>query len=181
MIDPVVRRIGRAGHHIIGERGRARVAHLIIWAFFQQRSADPLGRAAEGLPFDDHGVHHRATVFDNGVVQYFDLAGLDIDGHFAGMAGVGECAGVRFRTIAHRYLYATLIDVFGQLVEVKIPDPAYFGQGHFALATNYLAADDADLGAFALQQMRADDLHPFGEHPARRAVAPPAITIEREA
>ena len=85
------RELGRAGHGVVGQRRRQRVAVGVVDELLPQRLGHPLGDPAVLLAGDDQRVEDAAAVVDRDVAQGPDPArlGVDLDHRHVGAEGEG--------------------------------------------------------------------------------------------
>ena len=159
--------LGGARQQVVGERRAERLAVRVEAHLFVERGADALGRAADDLAVDDHGVDQGAAVLDHDVVQDLDFAGLGIDGDDGGVGGVAEGARVALGLVAGGNLEAGRIDIGRQVLRAAVPRARDLGDADAARWPHHLAAFDAHILAPGLQQAGAHAHDALGELLAR--------------
>ncbi len=156
MIEPRLRHLGGAGQQIVGKRRRQRLAGGIERHLFIERRADALREAAEDLAVDDHGIDQHAAVFDDHIVEDFDLAQIRIDRHRHRVRGITEGAGVALRFVAAGRLQPCGIDIGRQVLRTPVPCVRDVLEADVAAPALDLAVLQHDVGGIELQQLGAD-------------------------
>ncbi len=79
----------RCWHQVVREAHGQRIAALGIGEFFEQRSADSLGEAADDLPFDQHWIDSFSDIECNNIALESSGAGITINLELHDMRPIG--------------------------------------------------------------------------------------------
>ncbi len=79
VIDARGRHLGRTRQQVVREGRGQRLAGRVERHLFVQRRADALRKSAVNLAVDDHRIDQLAAVFDDDVIENFDVADFRID------------------------------------------------------------------------------------------------------
>ena len=121
VLDPHVRHLGGAWHHVIGQCRGQGLAKRIVGHFFVKRGADALGDATDRLAFHHHRIDHDAAILDGHVVEDLDRTEVRVNRDHRRVRCVGKGARVDPGLVAHRGLEACGIDVCGKQLRAEIP------------------------------------------------------------
>ena len=140
---------------------------LVVGDFLVERGADALRDAALHLAVDDHRIDHRAAVLRHDIVEDLDDAGVGLDRDDDGVGAVGKHAAGLRRLVGARWHRAA---------DPCRPAGAPGGRSAAKAISAKLTLPDGPCtapasmrvsGDVGLQQMRADALDLFEQHPAR--------------
>ena len=97
-----------------------------------------------------------------------------------GVGRVAEGAGVALRLVAGGRFQPAGIDVSRQILRAPVPGVRDLLQIDAAVRSAHASIAQHDLGRIELQQLGADPERALCQFAARRATAPPAMTMARE-
>ena len=166
MLHANPRRLGGGRHQVVHQRGRQRLAVLVVRRLLVQRGADALHDAADGLALDDHRVDHGAAILGHDVVEHLDRTELRIDRDGHRVRGIAEHAGIDLGSVRHAGLEAAAVDVARKPLGTYVPGVRDLGHRDRSLGTDDPATLVAHLLLAAAEQRRADAHHARDERVA---------------
>src|SRR5262249_28382684 len=106
MLDANVEKFARAGQEIVGECRTSRLAIIAVMPFLKERRSDPLSDTAANLTIDDQRIEQHAAIFNNDIIEDFDLAVFRVYGDDGGVGRIAEGPAVPLRLVASRHFEA---------------------------------------------------------------------------
>ena len=136
------------------------------------------------LTVHDHRIDQLAAIFDDHIVENFDIADVRIDRDQGSVGGIAEGARVLDRLVSDGGLETARIDVVRKVLRFQVPGAGDLAETDGALGTDHLAGVHRHAVCIRLQELRTDldgalgDLlacgrhRPASHHHAARAPGP---------
>ncbi len=118
MLDARCGHLGRSGEQVVRKGRGQRLTGRIERHLFVECGSDALSKSTENLAVHDHRIDQLAPIFDDNVVENFNIADFRIDGDQRGVGGITECAAVGRRTVADCCFQPAHIDACGQILRL---------------------------------------------------------------